>query len=79
MAFKNLRSYQGVLVSAQRSSHGVEWIELSFPKAMQLKIKNTFKVETVCVTQGSVSERITAKDGYFLINGKRGKLKITRN
>ncbi len=78
LSFKNLRSYDGVLVSAERLAQGLEKVKLTLPRAMELKIKNTFGMEEILVTQSGKASILKAEDGYFTIKGNRGTVVLTK-
>lgn len=51
-------------------------VELRFPRKMQLRIKNTFGTSTVNLLQNGTAQTLTEENGYFLVEGKRGKVKL---
>ena len=77
VAFQNLRSYGGVTVSAMWKKGKTAKIELKLPCKMRLRIKNTFGVSAVTLSQGGTKQILTEENGYFLLDGKRGKAVLT--
>ena len=73
VAFKNLRSYGGVLVSAKCVSGKVTEAELCVPKDCVVKIKNVFDGGRVTLN----GVELSAQDGYFVVNAKKGVLRFS--
>ena len=67
-----------MLVSAERLAQGLERIELTLPRAMELKIKNTFGVEEILVKQSGKDSTLKAENGYFIVKGNRGKVVLAK-
>jgi alpha-L-fucosidase 2 len=78
LSFKKLRSYGGVLVSAKALNGQIEQVELVLPCDMEIKIKNTFNTSTLCCVQDKKEKFLTNCDGYFTIQGKKGKIALKR-
>ena len=76
LSFKSWRSYGGVLISAERNKGKVQTVEFTFPRAMQVKIKNTFGVSEIILAKGEKQVRVADKDGFFSIVSA-GKEKIS--
>lgn len=72
VSFDKLRSYGGVLVSAKWKKGKTVGLTLRFPRRMTLRIKNTFGVSSVTLSQGGDVQTLSDVDGYFLVEGKRG-------
>lgn len=78
LSFKKLRSYGGVLVSAKALNGQVEQVELVLPCDMEIKIKNVFNGQDLNCTQNRETKVLTDKEGYFIIQGKKGKIILKR-
>lgn len=78
LSFKKLRSYGGVLVSAKALNGQIEQVELVLPCDMEMKIKNAFNISTLCCVQDKKEKVVTDCDGYFTIQGKKGKIVLKR-
>ena len=78
LSFKKLRSYGGVLVSAKAKEGKIQEVELILPRDMELKIKNVWNMQTLLCVQNKQETRITDLDGYFIIQGKKGKILLKR-
>ena len=78
LSFKKLRSYGGVLVSAKAKRGKIQEVELILPRDMELKIKNVWNMQTLLCVQNKQETRMTDLDGYFIIQGKKGKILLKR-
>jgi len=78
VSFKKLRSYGGVLVSAKALKGQVEWVELILPCDMELKIKNVFGAQALHCMQNKGTKALTDRNGYFVVQGKKGKIVLKR-
>lgn len=77
LSFKKLRSYGGVEVSARCDFGKTTGAGLRLPRKMTVKIKNTFGADTLVAKQGGQTRTYTEKDGYFYVEGNRGKISLT--
>ena len=75
---KSYRSAGGVLVSAKALNGQVEQVELVLPCDMEIKIKNVFNGQDLNCTQNRETKVLTDKEGYFIIQGKKGKIILKR-
>lgn len=75
--FENLRSYGGVLVSASSAGGYLEQVTLQLPRAMELKIKNTFKGTAVCVCSCDGNKTVSCQDDMLVLSLPAGVTTIT--
>lgn len=78
LSFKNLRSYGGVLVSAKALNGQIQEVELVLPCDMQIKVKNAFNVSTLRCVQDKEEKALVSNNGYFTVQGKKGKVLFKR-
>lgn len=78
-SFRNLRSYGGVLVSAKAKGGYLQEALLEVPRAMDIRVKNTFLSDSAVVTCANKKEVVLAKDGFFELSLAKGTVKITGN
>lgn len=77
VSFENLRSYGGVLVSASSAGGYLEQVTLQLPRAMELKIKNTFKGTAVCARSCDGNKTVSCQDDMFVLYLPAGVTTIT--
>lgn len=67
ISFERLRTYGGVLVSASAQDGYLTRLTLELPKAMELKIKNTFQGTSVCVRSARGETIVSSQEGQFIL------------
>jgi alpha-L-fucosidase 2 len=75
-AFKNLRSYNGVLVSAKWQEGRVLNIELKASKETEICLKNCFENEYIYLKAKDGVHRLQAQKGYFYVKLEGGDKKL---
>lgn len=73
---ENLRSYDGLLVSAKAKNGFLQELILHAPRQMDVCVKNTFASESVVAETKKQTETIHAKDGYLRLHVKKGRTRI---
>ena len=73
LAFKNLRSVNGVLVSAERKNGKVGGLMLLSEKAATVRVKNVFGRETLRFSDG---QTLSCKDGEIFTLSFNGEIKL---
>lgn len=76
VSFKNFRSYGGVLVNAELEKGVMKKISLSIPRKMNVKIKNPFDTDKICVERGAIKEIVAVQDGFISLDAYRGRIKL---
>ena len=76
VSFKNFRSYGGVLVNAELEKGVMKKISLSIPRKMNIKIKNPFDTDKICVERGAIKEIVAVQDGFISLDAYRGRIKL---
>ena len=67
-----------MLVSAKALNGQMEQVELVLPCDVEIKIKNTFNLPRCVAYRTKKEEFLTNCDGYFTIQGKKGKIALKR-
>lgn len=67
VSFRRLRSYGGVLVSAETENGKLRQVVLELPRPMRLKLKNTFLGKRAVLQCGGRTEIMTETDGFFTL------------
>ena len=75
-SFKNLRSYNGVLVSAKWQDGRVLNIELKASKETEICLKNCFKNEHIYLKAKDGVHRLQEQEGYFYVKLEGGDKKL---
>lgn len=75
-SFKNLRSYNGVLVSAKWKGGRILNIELKASKETEIYLKNCFEAEYIYIKTKEGVQRLQAKKGYFHVKLEGGDKKL---
>lgn len=78
-SFRNLRSYGGILVSAKARDGYLQEVILKVPKAMDIRVKNTFASDRVVLQYANKKEVVLEQDGFFDLALKKGIVKLTCN
>jgi alpha-L-fucosidase 2 len=76
VSFTDLRSYGGVLVSANAVKGKTASVTLTLPKAREIKLKNTFGADEITLKVGKKKTVLRAEDGYFTFTAKRGTVQL---
>ena len=63
-----------MLVTAKAQDGQIEQVELVLPCDMQVKIQNAFGAQALNCTQNKAKRVLIDRDGYFLVQGKKGKI-----
>lgn len=77
ISFTNLRSYGGVLVSARAEDGVLKELELTAPRTMTIRVKNTFACEQLSVTYKENHDKIDVIDGYVDLKLQPGTVIIS--
>ena len=67
VSFKKLRSYGGVLVSAEMKNGLPVFVKLEAKKPMTVLLKNTFGKANITVKTANGEKSVCEKDGYFTV------------
>ena len=76
ISFKNLRSYNGVLVSAELKAGALTRITIVAQKQTKIRIKNTFNTVKVCVKNGDGYVTVQDDDEMITLTLSKGKTMI---
>lgn len=76
ISFENLRSYDGLLVSAKARNGFLQEAILQVPRKMDVTIKNSFVTASVVVESETETVIIREKHGYIRLHVKEGRLRI---
>lgn len=76
IAFTNLRSIGGLLVSAKKKGDKVYGVKLKTNKQLNVKIKNVFGKDSIIVKDKTGEYVVNAVDGYFDLRLNKGEYKI---
>ena len=76
IAFTNLRSIGGLLVSAKKKGDNVYGVKLKTNKQLNVKIKNVFGKDSIIVKDKTGEYVVNAVDGYFDLRLNKCEYKI---
>ncbi len=76
ISFENFLSYGGITVSAKAKGGKTERIKLRIPRKSDIKIMNTFGSDPVFAKTEKFVSSLTAKDGFFTLDGIDGEVVI---
>lgn len=78
-SFKNLRSYNGLIVSAKWQNGKILEVELKTSKEMEIYLRDNFKTEHLYVKVKDGKKLLRAQNGYFCLKLPIGNIKLIVN